>query len=157
MSEELCECRVWPGVHVAVSLTQVRAYISHLVTKCMYIPTVLCGCGAALRRSDTDHGMRCSALDAQVTLRHGILKGILRCAVHRAGTASALEPPLCRLPGLSAGSGTAPDGSATRAEAGADGHPWTIRSGVHMLGWSRMAVLFPPSPWSLRDALACRP
>jgi hypothetical protein len=119
MSEELCECRVWPGVHVAVSLTQVRAYISHLVTKCMYIPTVLCGCGAALRRSDTDHGMRCPALDAQVTLRHGILKGILRCAVHRAGTASALELPLCRLLGLSAASGTTPDGSAIRAEAGA--------------------------------------
>jgi hypothetical protein len=71
---------------------------------------------AALRRSDTDHGMRCPALAAQGRLCHDILKGILRCVVHRAGIASALEPPLRRLPGLSAGSGTAPDGSATRAE-----------------------------------------
>jgi hypothetical protein len=36
--------------------------------------TMLCGCGAALRRSDTGHGMRCPALAAQVTLRHDILE-----------------------------------------------------------------------------------
>jgi hypothetical protein len=50
-------------------------------------------------------------------MRHDILKGILRRAVHRAGIASALEPPLCRLPSLTAGSGTAGDGSATHFEA----------------------------------------
>jgi hypothetical protein len=61
--------------------------------------------------------MRCRALAAQLTMRHDILKGILCRAVHRAGIASALEPPLRRLPGLEAGSGTAADGSATRVEA----------------------------------------
>jgi hypothetical protein len=35
--------------------------------------------------------MRCPALAAQVTLCHGILKGILRHAVHMAGNASTLE------------------------------------------------------------------
>jgi hypothetical protein len=59
-------------------------------------------------------------LAAHVTLRHDILKGILRRAVHRAGIASTLEPPFRRLPGLSAGSGTVLDGSATRAEARGD-------------------------------------
>jgi hypothetical protein len=61
--------------------------------------------------------MRCLALAAQVRLR---LKGILRCAVHRAGIASAIKPPLHHPPGLTAGSGTAPDGSATSAEASED-------------------------------------
>jgi hypothetical protein len=50
-------------------------------------------------------------------LRHDILKEILRRAVHRVGTASALDPPLPRLPGLSTGPGTAPDGSTIHAEA----------------------------------------
>jgi hypothetical protein len=45
-------------------------------------PTVQCGCGATLRRSDTDHAMRCRALAAQLTVRNKILKGILRRAVH---------------------------------------------------------------------------
>jgi hypothetical protein len=83
-------------------------------------PTVPCSCGAPLRRTDTDHGMRCPALAAQLTLRHDILKGILRRAVHRAGIASALEPPLRRLPGLAAGAGTSPDGSPIRPEARGD-------------------------------------
>jgi hypothetical protein len=47
--------------------------------------TMQCGCGSTLHRSDTDNGMRCSALAAQFTLRHDILKGILCGAVHRAG------------------------------------------------------------------------
>jgi hypothetical protein len=44
--------------------------------------------------------MQCPALAAQFTLRHDILKGNLCRAVHRAGIASALEPPLRRLPRL---------------------------------------------------------
>jgi hypothetical protein len=83
-------------------------------------PTVQCGCGATLHRTDTDHGMRCSALAAHFTLRHDILKGILRRAVHRAGIASTLEPPLRRLPGLAAGAGASADGSAVRPEARGD-------------------------------------
>jgi hypothetical protein len=83
-------------------------------------PDVQCGCGATLRRADADHGMRCSALAAQTTLRHDILKGILRRAVHRAGIASTLEPPLRRLPGLLAGPGAAPDGTPLRPEARGD-------------------------------------
>jgi hypothetical protein len=66
-------------------------------------PAVQCCCGAALRPTDFDHAMRCSALSSQLTLRHDILKGILRRAVHRAGIASTLEPALRRLPGLAAG------------------------------------------------------
>jgi hypothetical protein len=83
-------------------------------------PAVECGCGATLRRTDTDHGMRCSALAAQTTLRHDILKGILRRVVLRAGIASTLEPPLRRLPGLLEGPGTSADGSACRPEARGD-------------------------------------
>jgi hypothetical protein len=83
-------------------------------------PTVQCGCGATLHRTDTDHGMRCSALAAHFMLRLDILKGILRRAVHRAGIASSLEPPLRRLPGLTAGAGASADGSAIRPEARGD-------------------------------------
>jgi hypothetical protein len=64
--------------------------------------------------------MRCPALAAQFMLRHDILKGILRRAVHRAGIASALEPHLRRLLGLDAGAGTSADGSAIRLEARGD-------------------------------------
>jgi hypothetical protein len=45
-------------------------------------------------------------------LRHGILKGILRRAVHGADISSTLEPPLHRLPGLAAGTGTSTNDSA---------------------------------------------
>jgi hypothetical protein len=83
-------------------------------------PLVQCGCRATLHCTDTDHGMRCSALAAHFMLRHDILKGILRRTVHRAGIASTLEPPLRRLPGLAAGAGTSADGSATRPEARGD-------------------------------------
>jgi hypothetical protein len=83
-------------------------------------PTVQCGCGATLHLTDTDHGMRCSALAAHFTLRHDILKGILRRAVHRAGIASTLEPPLRRLPVLAADAGTSAEGSAIRPEAQGD-------------------------------------
>jgi hypothetical protein len=61
--------------------------------------------------------MRCSALAAQFTLCHDILKGILRRAVHRAGMATALEQPVCRLPGLTARAGTSDKGSAIRPGA----------------------------------------
>jgi hypothetical protein len=53
-------------------------------------------------------------------LRHDILKGILRCAVHWAGIASTLEPTLRQLPGLAAGAGTSIEGSAIRPEARGD-------------------------------------
>jgi hypothetical protein len=79
-------------------------------------PTVQCDCGATIHCSDTDHGMRCSALAAQFSLRHGILKEILCRAVHRAGIASTLEPPLRRLPSLAACAGTSADGSAIHPE-----------------------------------------
>jgi hypothetical protein len=59
-------------------------------------------------------------LAAHFTLRHDILKGILRRAVHRAGIASTLEPPLRRLPGLTTGAGASADGSAIRPEARGD-------------------------------------
>jgi hypothetical protein len=68
---------------------------------------VLCGCRAALRGSDADHGMRCPALAAQVKLRHNMLKGILRRAVHRAdlplpsshpSAASLVSPPVLAPP-----------------------------------------------------------
>jgi hypothetical protein len=80
-------------------------------------PDVQCGCGVTLGRTDADHGMRCSALAAQTTLRHDILKGILRCAVHRAGIASTLEPTLRRLPGLTDGPGMSANGSPSRLGA----------------------------------------
>jgi hypothetical protein len=83
-------------------------------------PAVQCTCGATLRPSDADHGMRCPSLAAQTTMRHDILKGILRRVVHRAGIASTLEPPLRRLPGLAAGAGIAADGSPLRPEARGD-------------------------------------
>jgi hypothetical protein len=80
-------------------------------------PAMQCCCGAALRHTDFDHAMRCSALAPQLTLRHDILKGILQRAVHRAGIAFTLEPALCRLPGLAAGAGTSADGSPIQVEA----------------------------------------
>jgi hypothetical protein len=60
------------------------------------------------------HSLRCAA---HFTLRHDILKGMLRLALHRAGIASTLEPPLRQLPCLNAGAGTSADGSAIRPEA----------------------------------------
>jgi hypothetical protein len=58
--------------------------------------------------------------DHACMLRHDILKGILRRAVHRAGIASALEPALRRLSGLAEGAGTSADGSAIRVQARGD-------------------------------------
>jgi hypothetical protein len=106
-------------------------------------PTVQCGCGATLHRTDTDHGMRyrCSALATQFTLRHDILKGILRRAVHRAGIASTLEPPLRRVPGLAAGAGSSADGSAIRPEARGD-ILMALPKGIPI---SDVSVIHPPS------------
>jgi hypothetical protein len=47
--------------------------------------------------------MTCSSVQGKATMRHEILKGILRRAIHRAGDASNLEPTLHRLPGLETG------------------------------------------------------
>jgi hypothetical protein len=66
-------------------------------------PAVQCDCGAPLCPSDVDHGMPCSSLAAHTTLRHDILKEILRRVVHKAGIASTQEPALRRLPGLTGG------------------------------------------------------
>jgi hypothetical protein len=83
-------------------------------------PTLLCSCGAALNGNTADLAMRCSSLAALTTLRHDILKGILRRVVHRAGIASTLEPPLRRLPGLAEGASTSADGASIRVEARGD-------------------------------------
>jgi hypothetical protein len=61
--------------------------------------------------------MRCPLLAAQTTLRHDILKGTARRVVHRAGIASALEPTLRRIPGLSEGTRIAAHGSPFCSEA----------------------------------------
>jgi hypothetical protein len=83
-------------------------------------PTVQCNCGAPLRSSDVDHGMRCSSLAAHSTLRHEILKGILPRVVHRAGIASTQEPALCRLPGTAGSAGISASGASTQVEARGD-------------------------------------
>jgi hypothetical protein len=41
-------------------------------------------------------------MQGEATMRHDILKGLLRRAIHRAGVAPTLEPTLRRLPGLEA-------------------------------------------------------
>jgi hypothetical protein len=53
-------------------------------------------------------------------LRHDILRGILRHAVHRTGIASTLEPPLRRLPALAEDASTSAYGASIRVEARGD-------------------------------------
>jgi hypothetical protein len=64
--------------------------------------------------------MRCPSLSAQTKLRHDILKGVLRWVMHKAGIASALEPPLRRLPDLADGAGITADGFPLRPGARGD-------------------------------------
>jgi hypothetical protein len=64
--------------------------------------------------------MRCPSVAAHTTLRHDILKGILRRVLHRAGIASIQEPALRRLPSLAGSSGTSATGASTRVEARGD-------------------------------------
>jgi hypothetical protein len=64
--------------------------------------------------------MRCPSVAAHTTLRHDILKWILRHVMHRAGVASTQEPTLHRLPGLAGGAGTSATGASTRVEARGD-------------------------------------
>jgi hypothetical protein len=64
--------------------------------------------------------MRCPSVAAHITLRHEILKGILRRVVHRAGIASTQEPALRRLRGIAVGAGTSATGASTRVEARGD-------------------------------------
>jgi hypothetical protein len=66
-----------------------------------------CSCRTILTAGDADHAMACAKVQGAATMRHDILKGILRRAVQRAGVASTLEPPLRRLPGLHAGASAA--------------------------------------------------
>jgi hypothetical protein len=61
--------------------------------------------------------MRCPSVAAHTTLRHDILKGILRRVVH---IASTHEPALRRLPGLVGGAGTSSTGASTRVKARGD-------------------------------------
>jgi hypothetical protein len=78
--------------------------------------SVQCGCSATLRGMDMDHSMQCPAL-TETTLRHDILKKILRRVVHWAGIPSPLEPALCRLPGLEQGAGLSREGHTVRVGA----------------------------------------
>jgi hypothetical protein len=64
--------------------------------------------------------MRCPSVAAHATLRHDILKGILRRVVHRAGIASTQELALRRLPGLAEDAGTSATGASTRVKARGD-------------------------------------
>jgi hypothetical protein len=81
---------------------------------------VQCNCGAPLRPTDVDHGMRCRSFAAHTTLGHDILKGILCRVVHRAGIASTQEHALYRLSGLAGGAGCSASGISTRVEAQGD-------------------------------------
>jgi hypothetical protein len=56
----------------------------------------------------------------QTTLCHDILTGILCHAMHWAGIASTLEPPLQRLPCLTNGPGTSTNGSPSHPDAQGD-------------------------------------
>jgi hypothetical protein len=82
---------------------------------------IRCTCAAVSSADNSDHAMTCSCVKGKATMRHDILKGILRRAIHRAGVASTLEPTLRRLPGLEAGAYGASRGTeAAGLEASGD-------------------------------------
>jgi hypothetical protein len=83
-------------------------------------PALRCDCGSPLRPTDVDHGMRCPSIAAHTTLRHDILRGILRLVVHRAGIAFTQELALRRLPGFAGGADTSSLGASTRVQARGD-------------------------------------
>jgi hypothetical protein len=62
-----------------------------------------CQCAKVTSAADSDHTTTCTSVQGKATMRHDILKGILRRGIRRAGTASTLEPTLRRLPGLDPG------------------------------------------------------
>jgi hypothetical protein len=64
---------------------------------------IRCTCAAVPSADNSAHAMTCSSMQGKATMRHDILKGILRGAIHRAGVVSTLEPTLLRLLGLEAG------------------------------------------------------
>jgi hypothetical protein len=66
---------------------------------------IRCTCAAVPSADNSDHAMTCTGVKGKATMRHDILKGILRRAIHRAGVESTLEPTLRRLPGLEAAAG----------------------------------------------------
>jgi hypothetical protein len=80
-------------------------------------PTVQCGCGATLRRSDADHAMRCRALPHSLRCTTTSKKGYFavlctgRYCLRPSNRPFAISP---------AASGTAADGSATHVEARGD-------------------------------------
>jgi hypothetical protein len=73
-----------------------------------------CPCRVATTAAVRDHAMTCTSVHGTATLRHDILKKILRRAVTRTEAASTLEPTLRRLPELETG---ARDGAAASATA----------------------------------------
>jgi hypothetical protein len=82
---------------------------------------IRCTRAAVPSADDSDNAMTCSSVQGKATMRHDILKGILRRAIHRAGVASTLEPTLHRLPGLEAGAygasrGTEEEGLEARGD-----------------------------------------
>lgn len=62
-------------------------------------PGVQCSCNRFMQQGDLDHAMTCKSLSGVRTLRHDILKGIVRRISNRAGIASSVEPTLRTLPG----------------------------------------------------------
>jgi hypothetical protein len=85
---------------------QHRPGLAPLPTNAIGLP---CSCRVHITQADGAHAMVCTSVRGQLTMRHDLLKGIVRRVFHRAGVASTMEPTLCRLPGLQAGV-TAPAG-----------------------------------------------
>jgi hypothetical protein len=69
-------------------------------------------------------------------MRHDILKGILRRAIHRAGVASTLEPTLRRLPGLEAGAYDALGGTEAAGLEAVGDILLALESGMSVVGVS---------------------
>jgi hypothetical protein len=118
-------------------------------------------CRALVTAADNDHAMVCTTVQGQSSMRHDILKGILRRIVYRAGVASTLEPALRRLPGLQAGV-TAPGGGGDIW--GLEGRGDVLmalgtrdrQKRPHKIGWSPTAILLCPFRWRHMAGLASR-
>jgi hypothetical protein len=118
-----CECSAsaaWlTAVPVATMLVlkdgECRVAMQHLGLTLLPANTVglRCSWRAVTTAADCDHAMTCASVAGKATLRHNILKGILRSAIHRAGIASSLEPTMHRLPSLEAEARCSAPGSAT--------------------------------------------
>jgi hypothetical protein len=51
---------------------------------------ICCMCATVPSADDSDNAMTCSSVRGKATMRHDILKGILRRAIHRIGVASTV-------------------------------------------------------------------